>query len=163
MDASIISITEFHQENFVELRKVFIRFPQRGIRRNSFITSGACYNLAISMTRAGEILGKVVRKMERPEAAQAWLIGSWATIVGKTLAAHTRPIRCEKGSLEIAADGKGWRKQLECMKSEFCARINQAWGGTLVREIKFVSKPGPKRVPRELDNEHTPFVRKRHG
>ena len=46
------------------------------------------------------------------------------------------------------------------MKAEFCARINQAWGGTLVREIKFVSKPGPKRVSRELDNEHTPFVRK---
>ncbi|HWF39177.1 MAG TPA: DUF721 domain-containing protein [Candidatus Acidoferrales bacterium] len=115
------------------------------------------------MNRAGEILGKVVRKIDRPEAALAWLTSSWTTIVGKTLAGHTRPIRCEKGNLEIAADGKGWRKQLESMKTEFCARINQAWGGKLVREIKFVSKPGPKRVSRELDNEHTPFVRKRRG
>lgn len=115
------------------------------------------------MDHAGEILGRVVRKMNRPEAALAWLRSSWTVIVGKTLAAHTHPIRCQNGSLEIAADGKGWRKQLDGMKTEFCARINQAWGGSLVREIKFLSKPGPKRVAREFDNEHTPFVRKRRG
>lgn len=116
------------------------------------------------MQRAGEILGRVVRKIERPEAALAWLTSSWITIVGKTLAAHTRPIRCKDGCLEVAADGKGWRKQLESMKSEFSARVNQAWGGRLVGEIKFVAaKPGPKRVSRELDNEHTPFIRKRRG
>jgi predicted nucleic acid-binding Zn ribbon protein len=123
-----------------------------------------CYNLAISMERAGEFLGKVVRKLERPEASLAWLAGSWATVVGKTLAAHTKPVRYQSGCLEIAADGKGWKKQLESMKQEFRARVNQAWGGNLVREIKFVAaKPGPKRVPRELDNEHTPFVRRRKG
>lgn len=115
------------------------------------------------MKRASEILGKVVRKIDRPEAALAWLTSSWTAIVGKTLAAHTKPIRCEKGNLEIVADGKGWRKQLEGMSADFCTRINQAWGGRLVREVKFVSKPGPKRVPREIDNEHTPFVRKRSG
>jgi len=116
------------------------------------------------MDRAGEILGKVVRRIDRPEAALAWLTGSWTTIVGETLAAHTRPVRCQSGCLEVAADGKGWRKQLESMKREFCGRVNQAWGGNLICEIKFVAaKPGPKRVPRELDNEHTPFVRKRRG
>jgi hypothetical protein len=48
------------------------------------------------------------------------------------------------------------------MKYEFCARINQAWGGNVVREIKFVAaKPGPKCAPRELDNEQTPSVRRR--
>src|SRR5580698_5143236 len=116
------------------------------------------------MHRASEILGTVVKRIERPEAALAWLTSSWTTIVGKTLAAHTRPMRCQSGLLEVAADGKGWRKQLECMKAEFSARVNQAWGGNLVREIKFVAaKPGPKRVPHELDNEHTPFLRKRRG
>ncbi len=127
------------------------------------MSGGLCYNLAISMERAGEFLGKVVRKLERPEASLAWLKGSWSTIVGKTLAAHTRPIRFENGCLEVAADGKGWRKQLEGMKREFCARVNEAWGKNLIREIKFVAaKPGPK-VSREFDNEHTPFVRRRKG
>ena len=116
------------------------------------------------MQRAGEILGGAVRRMDRPEAAVAWLESSWATIVGKTLAAHTRPARCKDGCLEVAADGKAWRKQLESMKVEFCARVNQAWGGKLIREIKFVAgKPGPRRALRELDNEHTPFVRRRKG
>ncbi|HVB57272.1 MAG TPA: DUF721 domain-containing protein [Candidatus Acidoferrales bacterium] len=114
------------------------------------------------MEKAGEFLGRVVRRLERPEAALAWLTSSWAAVVGKTLAAHTRPVRCESGCLEVSADGKAWRKQLESMKSEFCARVNQAWGGNLVHEIKFVAaKPGPKRVSREMDNEHTPFVRRR--
>jgi predicted nucleic acid-binding Zn ribbon protein len=116
------------------------------------------------MERARDILEKVVRQIERPEAALAWLTSAWTTIVGKTLAAHTRPIRYQGGYLEVAADGKGWRKQLESMKHEFCARVNQAWGKNLIREIKFIAaKPGPKRVPRELDNEHTLFVRKRRG
>ena len=110
--------------------------------------------------KVAEFMGRAVRRLERPEAALAWLTGSWATVVGKTLAAHTRPVRCESGLLEIATDGKAWRKQLESMKTEFRARVNQAWGGNLVREIKFVSaKPGPRRVPRELDNEHIPFIR----
>ncbi|HUJ29645.1 MAG TPA: DUF721 domain-containing protein [Candidatus Acidoferrum sp.] len=114
------------------------------------------------MKKAGDILGRVVRKLDRPEAALAWLSSSWPRIVGKALAAHTRPLRCEKGHLEITADSKAWQKQLEHMTQDFVARINQAWGGNLIREVKFVpAKPGPKRIPYELDNEHTPFVRRR--
>jgi hypothetical protein len=55
------------------------------------------------------------------------------------------------------------QKQLESMKKEFCERVNQAWGGNLVREVKFIAKPGPKRVSREMDNEHIPFIRSRKG
>jgi hypothetical protein len=40
--------------------------------------------------------------------------------------------------------------------------VNKAWGSTLVREVKFVAaKPGPRHISRELDNEHTPFIRRR--
>ena len=124
------------------------------------------------MERAGNFLGRTLRRLERPEAALAWLSSTWPTIVGKALAARTRPIRCENGRLEIATDGKAWQKQLESMKQEFCARINQAWGGHLIREVEFIAakralsakesagKPGPKRA-HELDNEHTPFIRRR--
>jgi predicted nucleic acid-binding Zn ribbon protein len=113
------------------------------------------------MDKAGQVLGGALRRLHRPEAALAWLVSSWPKIVGKALAARTRPLRCEKGCLEIAADNKAWRKQLEDMKPEFCARINEAWGGELIRQVKFVAaKPGPKRIAHELDNEHTPFVRR---
>jgi predicted nucleic acid-binding Zn ribbon protein len=120
------------------------------------------------MQRAGDVLGGAMRRMKRPEATLAWLVGSWPKIVGKTLAAHTRPLQCQAGQLRIAADGKGWKSQLEEMSNEFCARINQAWGGKLIREVKFVpaprsaaGKPGPKRIPREADNEYLPFIRSR--
>ena len=113
------------------------------------------------MERAGNFLGRTLRRLDRPEAALAWLSSTWPQIVGKALAARTRPVRCENGRLEIAAEGKAWKKQLESMKREFCARINQAWGGTLIREVKFIAKPGPKRLSHELDNDHKPFIRRR--
>jgi len=125
------------------------------------------------MQKAGDFLGSAVRRLKRPEATIAWLASAWPTIVGKMLAARTKPIRCQDGRLEISAQGKDWKRQLEPMSREFCARINQAWGGKLVREVKFIAapkaarnsdglaKPGPKRASREADNEHLPFIRRR--
>lgn len=124
------------------------------------------------MQKAGDLLGSAVRRMKRPEATIAWLASAWPRIVGKMLAAHTRPLRCENGRLEIAADRKDWKSQLEPMTREFCVRINQAWGSKLVTEVKFIAtaraatksgaaKPGPKRASRESDNEYLPFIRRR--
>jgi len=113
------------------------------------------------MERAGEILGKVARRLGRPEAALAWLQSSWPTVVGRSLATHTRPVRCENARLELAVDIKAWLQQLEPMHDEICARINRSWGGTLIREVKFIAKPGPHKLSREADNEHTPFIRRR--
>jgi len=110
------------------------------------------------MERAGTFLGGALRRMRRPEAALAWLTSAWPTVVGPTLAAHTRPVRCGAGCLEISTDGKAWQKQIEGMQREFCAQVNCSWGGDLVREVKFVAKPGPH-ISHELDNNHTPFVR----
>ena len=116
------------------------------------------------MERAGEFLGKTLRRLDRPEVAVAWLASAWPTVVGKTLAAHTRPVRCGGGCLELAADNKAWRKQLETMKRELCGRINQAWGGKLVSDVKFVSgRPGLKRIAREADNDHIPFIRRKRA
>ena len=46
------------------------------------------------------------------------------------------------------------------MKPEFCAQVNKAWGGTLVREVKF-AKPVAARISHEFNNEHIPFIRLR--
>jgi len=116
------------------------------------------------MHRAGEFLGKVVRRFDQPEATLAWLASAWPVIAGKALAAHTRPVKCDGGSLEVAADTKAWQQQIEGMKRELRDRINRAWGGNLVREVQFVdAKPGPKHVSHEADNAHTPFIRRRRA
>ncbi|MFY9801728.1 MAG: DUF721 domain-containing protein [Candidatus Acidiferrales bacterium] len=114
------------------------------------------------MERAGNFLGGMLRQMKRPETVFPWLSSVWPNIVGKTLAAHTRPVSYHAGRLEISADTKAWQKQLEPMKAEFCAQVNKAWGSVLIREVKFTaSKPGPQKLSREMDNEHTPFIRRR--
>jgi predicted nucleic acid-binding Zn ribbon protein len=116
------------------------------------------------MERAGEFLGRVVRRLERPEAAFAWLASAWPAIVGKALAAHTRPVRCDANCLELTADGKAWQNQIESLQREVCGRINQAWGGNLVRQVKVVAaKPAPNRISHEADNEHIPFIRRRRA
>jgi predicted nucleic acid-binding Zn ribbon protein len=135
------------------------------------------------MEKAGDLLGRVARKLGHRDAALIWLSGAWPQIVGKTLAAHTCPVRCEGGCLEVAADAKTWQKQLDEMRRDFCARVNHSWGSTLVREVRFVvpkrgsmrsssasangtegdatSRVHSRRLPYELDNDHTPFIRSR--
>jgi predicted nucleic acid-binding Zn ribbon protein len=133
------------------------------------------------MEKAADLLGRVARRLGHRNAALVWLSSTWRQIVGETLAAHTRPVRCEAGCLEVAADAGNWQMQLDEMQRDFCARVNHAWGGPLVREVKFVAvkrgapRVGPapdqagaggtetpiRRLPYELDNEHTPFIRRR--
>lgn len=102
-----------------------------------------------------------MRQLKRPESAVAWLAGVWPSVVGPTIASHTRPVRCAAGCLEIATDSKPWQNQLETMSREFCAQVNCKWGGTLVREIKFVPAARAPHISHEFNNEHTPFVRRR--
>lgn len=111
------------------------------------------------MERAGDFLGSALRKTKRPEAALVWLQGAWASLVGTTLAAHTRPVGYRSGCLEISTDGKAWQKQLIEMQREFGEQVNRAWGGKLVREVKFVDRESLRHISKEFDNEHTPFVR----
>lgn len=119
------------------------------------------------MEKAADLLGRVARKLRRPEAPIAWLASSWPRIVGKTIATHAHPVRCQAGCLEISADGKVWQRQLQEMARDLGEQINHAWGGLLVREVRFTTaakstKRSPRRsIPYELDNDHTPFIRRR--
>lgn len=90
----------------------------------------------------------------------AWLAGAWPAIVGARLGERTRPQKFADGVLDIAVNGKEWPAELEGVAAEFAGRVNAAWGGSLVRQVRFATarRAGP-RLPRSIDNEHTPFVR----
>jgi predicted nucleic acid-binding Zn ribbon protein len=116
------------------------------------------------MNRAGDFLGNVIRRINHPDATLAWLESAWRSVVGPQLASHTRPLRCVNHRLELSADTVAWQSQLSTMEADLRRRINSAWGGTLVRELKFVPsvvRSASPAVPRELDNSHTPFIRRR--
>lgn len=114
------------------------------------------------MERAGNFLSNVIRRINHPDATFAWIESAWPSVVGPQISAHARPLRCVGQRLEISADSPAWRAQITGMEQHLRTRINNAWGGTLVREVSFVSRNASSpRPPRELDNSHTPFIRRR--
>lgn len=112
-----------------------------------------------AMERAADFLGPALQRLKDPRAAFAWLTSSWPGLVGASVAAHSRPVSCKAGVLEIATDGKVWSDQMESMKGHLGSRINAAWGAPLVRKIR-LSAPAAAHMPHESDNSYTPFVRK---
>jgi predicted nucleic acid-binding Zn ribbon protein len=54
---------------------------------------------------------------------QAWLV--WDKIVGNQIAARARPLRLRKGILEIAVDHPVWMQQLQMMKTQILAKIQE--------------------------------------
>ncbi|MFZ0332899.1 MAG: DUF721 domain-containing protein [Candidatus Acidiferrales bacterium] len=113
------------------------------------------------MERAGDFLGVALRSMRDPSAAAAWLQARWPALIGETMAAHVRPTSCIKGVLCVEADSRAWKNQTETMEQQLRERVNQAWGGTLVREVRVALAPQAKRLAYEVDNDHLPFLRKR--
>lgn len=113
------------------------------------------------MERAGDFLGPALRRMRDPKASGAWLRALWPSLVGETIAAHLRLASCNRGTLRIDADSREWKNQAEAMNEQLRSRINQAWGGILVRELSVEMTSTRSRLPYEIDNDHVPFVRKR--
>jgi predicted nucleic acid-binding Zn ribbon protein len=115
-----------------------------------------------AIKKISEFIGPALRRATAQRSSFAWLAGTWPAIVGKQLAAHTRPSHIANGVLEIAVTNKEWRTQLESVAAEFRARVNEAWGSSVIREVRFSDerKSGP-RLRHELDNNYTPFVRAR--
>jgi len=105
-------------------------------------------------------MAPALRRATPQRSSFAWLAGTWPAIVGKRLAEHTRPSDLAGGVLHIAVSGKEWRIELEGVADEFRTRVNQAWGGTVVREIRFSDdRKGHPGIRHEFDNDYTPFVR----
>ncbi|HEV2287354.1 MAG TPA: DUF721 domain-containing protein [Candidatus Acidoferrales bacterium] len=114
------------------------------------------------MEKASEILGRTLRRMDDPAAARAWLDSTWTTLVGKAMASHIAPLACGKGVLRVEADSREWQNQAKAMSKEICERVNRSWGGVLIQEVRVECAPrSGKRPAHEIDNEHTPFIRRK--
>jgi predicted nucleic acid-binding Zn ribbon protein len=111
------------------------------------------------MERAGELLGIALRRMRDPQAGTTWLRARWPSLVGETMAAHLRLVGCVAGGLCVEADSHEWKNQAEAMEQQLRERVNQAWGATLVRELR-VEMVRTCRLPYEIDNNHVPFLRR---
>jgi predicted nucleic acid-binding Zn ribbon protein len=103
--------------------------------------------MADSMEQAGEILKGALGKLARREDALEWVQAVWPVVLGSRVAARARPVAWRDGVLEVDVRSAAWQRELEAMAARLCAEINRAWGGQLVREMRFTSGEAPARTP----------------
>jgi predicted nucleic acid-binding Zn ribbon protein len=100
---------------------------------------------------AGEILKGALGKLARREDALEWVRAVWPVVLGSRVAARAQPVAWRDGVLEVDVRSAAWQRELEEMAASLCAELNRAWGGQLVREMRFTS--GEAAAP-------TPFIRR---
>jgi hypothetical protein len=104
------------------------------------------------MEQVKDILGPLLRRLGAREEPLPWLTAAWKFLVGRELAAHTRPLRWRNGLLEIAVSSPEWERQVASMTSQIGERINTAGCGLRVEKVQVVPAP---------PQERNPFVRTR--
>lgn len=67
------------------------------------------------------------------EEYRTWQI--WDEVVGPQIARRARPIRIREGVLEVRVDQPVWMQQLQLLKPRILARLNQALGKELLRDL----------------------------
>jgi len=78
---------------------------------------------------------------------QAWLI--WDKVVGKQIANRARPLRFRQGILEVQVDHPVWMQQLQMLKPQILAKLNQQLPNADITDIylRKTSSPTAQRQP----------------
>jgi len=90
----------------------------------------------------GSVVNKVfhaVRKDADVDMMQVWSV--WKDVVGHAVAENARPAAFKGDLLLVHVSSSPWMQQLQFLKGDIIARLNQALKQELVGEIKF--KIGP--------------------
>lgn len=85
----------------------------------------------LSSLLADSFRGKPLEK--RLAEMEIWRV--WEQVVGKQIAAKARPSRFQDGVLTLVVISAPWMQQLNFMKRDIVARLNERLGEQLVREI----------------------------
>lgn len=86
----------------------------------------------------GTVLPDILKSIRSGSDAQlvhVWEL--WDEVVGQTIAKHTRPAAFKGKLLLVEVSSSTWMHQLQFLKSDIIAKINDAFGKPMVEEIKF--------------------------
>jgi len=105
---------------------------------------------------AGDLIQQVLlqRGMEgKFEEYRAWQV--WDQVVGPQIARRARPIRIREGVLEVRVDQPVWMQQLQLLKPRILARLNEALGKELLRDL-FLRRGAIDQAPTQVTIEPPP-------
>ena len=115
-----------------------------------------------------DLLGAIMRGTpteKRLVEGRIWLV--WDDAVGKTISSHAQPASFREGTLTLVVDSAPWMQQLNFLKRDLIAKVNEQVGQDLVTDIYMkagrihavapVETPKPKR--RELSEAEQSWVR----
>lgn len=87
---------------------------------------------------------------DRLSRYQAWLI--WDKVVGEQIANRARPLRFRQGVLEVQVDHPVWMQQLQMLKPQILAKLNNLLPDADITDIYLRKAPMPtarKQAPPE--------------
>ena len=90
----------------------------------------------------GSILAEVLKTYRRDsdgELVQVWQV--WDDVIGDVIAQNARPAAFKGKILLVHVSSSTWVHQLQFLKKEMIAKLNNAFGKALIDDLKF--KIGP--------------------
>ncbi|UCG53228.1 MAG: DUF721 domain-containing protein [Candidatus Latescibacterota bacterium] len=65
------------------------------------------------------------------------MLKCWAEVVGEEIAARTRAVRIDKGTLYVNVDHSAWTHELHFMEKEILKRLRDKHPDVVIRRIRF--------------------------
>jgi len=121
------------QESAQQLRHRRLRAEWRGIYEAP--------DLRHFEKKVGDVVAAVLKRAGlNDRLAEETILREWATMVGDFLAAQSKPSSLRQGVLQVAVLQAAVRYDLERnLKREILNRLQQRFGRTVVRDIRFIS------------------------
>jgi hypothetical protein len=91
-------------------------------------------------SRVDEPLGRLLRRIDPRQQFRVYRVWKfWAEEVGEAIAAQAQPAGFHAGVLSVRVTTHAWMQELQFHKEVIRERLNARLGGTLIRDIYFVS------------------------
>jgi len=69
-------------------------------------------------------------------------VTEWARVVGPRIAARSRAVTFQAGTLVVEVDGSAWMQELNVLKRQLIKTLNRELGSATVREVRYVVPRG---------------------
>lgn len=69
-------------------------------------------------------------------------VTEWTRVVGPRIAARSRAVAFQQGTLVVEVDGSAWMQELNVLKRQLIRTLNRELGSATVREVRYVVPRG---------------------